>query len=194
MEPNSILQNYMATRRSVPALSMEEPGPDGKTLRSILTLGARVPDHGKLAPWRFVVIEGEARARLGAAFADIVARHNPALSQEQSHLELTRLTRAPVVIMVVSRAAPHPKIPEWEQVLSAGAACMTLLMAANAHGFAAQWLTEWMSYDEDACAVLGIRAGEKIAGFIHIGTPTQKPTDRDRPNLADIVSWAGPEG
>src|SRR5690606_37112258 len=112
---------------------------------------------------------------------------------EMVKVENTRLARAPVVIAVVSRAAPHAKIPEWEQVMSAGAVCLNLVMAANAHGFASNWLTEWYAFDARAYAILGVNEGEKIAGFIHIGTPSVPPTERPRPELADIVTWVGDE-
>jgi nitroreductase len=106
-------------------------------------------------------------------------------------VERTRFTRAPVVIAVVSTAAPHVKIPEWEQVMSAGAVCLNLLMAANAHGFAANWLTEWVAYDEAFAPELGIGSGEKVAGFIYIGSTTFPAVERPRPDLADVVAWVG---
>jgi len=108
-------------------------------------------------------------------------------------VEETRLSRAPVVVAVVSTAAPHFKIPEWEQVMSAGAVCLNLLMAANALGYASNWLTEWYAFDERAYPLLGVKPGEKIAGFIHIGTAMVPPTERPRPELAEIVTWVGEE-
>ncbi|SIQ76307.1 Nitroreductase [Rhizobium sp. RU35A] len=187
------LFQYLSTRRSIPAPQMTEPGPDRTTIESILTLASRVPDHGKLAPWRFIVYRGGERARLGAALCDLAVAKNPALSPEMQAVERSRLTRAPVVIAVVSTAAPHVKIPVWEQELSAGAVCLNLFMAANAHGFAANWLSEWVAYDDDAKAILGIGQGEKVAGFLYIGSTTFPQTDRPRPNLSDIVTWTGEE-
>lgn len=191
MNTEASLFQYLSTRRSIPAPQMTEPGPDRAAILSILTLASRVPDHGKLAPWRFIVYRGEERARLGAALCALALSKNPELSDEMQAVERSRLTRAPVVIAVVSTAAPHVKIPVWEQELSAGAVCLNLFMAANAHGFAANWLSEWVAYDDDAKAVLGIGAEEKVAGFLYIGSTSFPQTDRPRPNLADIVTWAG---
>lgn len=183
------LADYLAVRRSVPAFQMCEPGPDRGQIESILTLAVRVPDHGKIAPWRFVVYAGEARARLSRRLLELALERNPDLSAEMIEVERTRLTRAPVVIGVISTAAPHAKIPEWEQVLSAGAVCLNLVMAANAHGYVANWLTEWFAYDERAHPDLGVRLGEKVAGFIHIGSTTFPVTERPRPALADVVTF-----
>nr|WP_258570932.1 nitroreductase [Flavimaribacter sediminis] len=180
---------YLESRRTIPANFLAEPGPDRETIRNILTIAARVPDHGKLAPWRFIVIEGEARLKLNERFRSIALLRRPDLSGESLQAESTRFDRAPVVVAVVSSAVEHPKIPKWEQILSAGASCMALLMAANAYGFSASWLTEWMADDEDALAPLRLSDDESIAGFIHIGTPTAPPTERPRPALDDIVTW-----
>jgi nitroreductase len=150
-----------------------------------LTLAVRVPDHGKLAPWRLIVFEGEGRERAGAALAGVAEAAGNGRNPEE---ERARFTRAPLVVAVVSRAAPHVKIPEWEQVMSAGAVCLNLIHAAAAHGFSAQWLTEWPAYDEAAKAALGIAPGERVAGFIHIGVPQVAMTDRDRPPLDRIVT------
>lgn len=186
---NEALSEYLESRRTIPANFLAEPGPDRETIRKILTIASRVPDHGKLAPWRFIVIEGDTRLRLNDKFRSIAMERWPDLSGEALQIESTRFDRAPVVIAVVSRAAEHPKIPKWEQILSAGASCMALLMAANAYGYSGSWLTEWMADDADALASLGIAGDENVAGFIHIGTPTVPPTERPRPVLDDIVTW-----
>ncbi len=185
------LIDYLSTRRSTPAFQMSEPGPSGAQVEEMLKLASRVPDHGKLAPWRFIVYRGEARQRISEELAKVAIAERPNLSDEMVKVENTRLSRAPVVVAVVSRAAPHAKIPEWEQLMSAGAVCLNLLMAANAHGFASNWLTEWYAFDERVYPLLGVEKGEKIAGFIHIGTPSIQPTERPRPELADIVTWVG---
>lgn len=185
------LIDYLASRRSVPAFQMCEPGPSRAELEEILTLAVRVPDHGKIAPWRFVVYLGEERARIGEALLALALEKNPQLSEEMIAVERARFTRAPVVIAVISTAAPHAKIPEWEQLMSAGAVCLNLLMAANAHGFVSNWLTEWFAFDERAYPLLGVRPGEKVAGFIHIGSTTFPITERPRPALSDVVSWVG---
>ncbi len=185
------LIDYLSTRRSIPAFQMSEPGPSKGEVEEMLTLASRVPDHGKLAPWRFIVYRGEERRRISEELAKIAIGDKPDLSEEMVKVENTRLTRAPVVVAVVSKAAPHFKIPEWEQVMSAGAVCLNLVMAANAHGFASNWLTEWYAFDSRAYPILGLNEGEKVAGFIHIGTPTVPPTERPRPELSEIVTWVG---
>ncbi|WP_131118134.1 nitroreductase family protein [Lichenihabitans psoromatis] len=175
-------------RRSVPPQSMTAPGPTSEQLDALLTIAARVPDHGKLAPWRFIVFEGEGRARAGDLLAKIVLDDNPDTPAKRLDLERARLMHAPVVVAIVSRAAPHVKIPEWEQILSAGAVAMNLTVAANAMGFGTSWLTEWYAYDTRAKAALGLADTENVAGFIHIGHPTAVLDDRIRPVLADIVT------
>jgi nitroreductase len=175
-------------RRSLPPQGMTGPGPTPEEIETMLRLASRVPDHGKLTPWRFLLIEGAARDRAGAIAARILEEDDPALSEARRQAELTRFSRAPLVIGVISRAAPHVKIPEWEQVLSAGAACMTLVVSANALGYVTAWLTEWCAYDRRFCEAIGLAAGEKIAGFVHIGLPNMVSEDRPRPALADIVS------
>lgn len=179
---------FLRKRRSHPSVTMSEPGPDEGQLSDLLTIAARVPDHGKLAPWRFIVYRAPDGEKIGRFLAGLYEKKNGSLDAAQMEKELTRFTRAPIVVGVVSRAADHPKIPLWEQQLSAGAVCMTLVSAAAAAGFASQWLTEWCAFDEDAGAYLGLENGERFAGFIHIGTPTQPPVERARPNLSDITS------
>jgi len=182
--PITLLQ----TRRSLKPVELVGPGPSPADLDTLLTIASRVPDHGKLTPWRFIVFEGESRLKAGEAIvAAFVARY-PDSKPEQIEFERERLARAPLVIAVVSRAAPHVKIPEWEQVLSSGAAAMSLVIAAHALGFGATWITEWYAYDRSVLDAFGLAPHEKIAGFVHIGRPTQAPEDRPRPALADIVT------
>jgi len=150
-----------------------------------------VPDHGKLVPWRFIVFDGDARLKAGAAIAAAFRARYPDAKSEQVEFEARRLARAPLVIAVVSRAAPHVKIPEWEQVLSSGAAAMSLVFAAHALGFAANWITEWYAYDRAVLDALGLAPHEKITGFIHIGRPAQPVEDRPRPPLSEIVTRYG---
>src|SRR3954453_20040859 len=178
----------LKTRRSVKPREMSGPGPSPADLETILTIGARVPDHGKLAPWRFIVFEGEARARAGEGIAEVFSQKNPAASQADIEIEKKRLMDAPLVIAVVSFARPHPKVPEWEQQLSAGASAMNIVTAASALGYGANWLTGWFAFDRDVLDRLGLKRDEKIAGFIHIGTPTRVNEDRPRPALSDIVT------
>jgi nitroreductase len=181
----------LKSRRSVKPVELSAPGPSAGQIDTILSIASRVPDHGKLAPWRFVLFEGEARKAAGDAIAKVFKEANPQATDDQVAFERNRLARAPLVIAVVSRAAPHVKIPEWEQVLSAGAATMNLVTAAHALGYAANWITEWYAYDRKALDVLGVKGDEKIAGFVHIGTPAKAPEDRPRPALSDIVTRYG---
>ena len=160
MKSDIKLLDYLQVRRSTPAIQLAEPGPEKAEIEDILRLAVRVPDHGKLAPWRFIVYRGEERTRLGEVALKLALEKNPELGAEQQKVELTRFTRAPVVIAVVSTAAPHFKIPEWEQVMSAGAVCLNLIMSANAHGYAANWLSEWMTFDETIWPELGIKSDE----------------------------------
>lgn len=185
---STTMLELLAKRRSVAPHLMIGPGPDPDQIQTLLTLGSRVPDHGKLAPWRFILFEGDARDRAGHALADIYKRLHPDAGDDVLDIERRRLARAPLVIAVVSCARPHVKIPEWEQILSAGAVCMTLTMAANAMGFVSAWLTEWFAYERAALDEFGLQPHEKIAGFVHIGRMTDAPTDRPRPLLSDIVS------
>jgi nitroreductase len=183
----------LSTRRSVKPDLLGPPGPSADEIDMILTIAARVPDHKKLAPWRFIVLEGDARARLGEVIAAAcAAAEKEPPSDVRLEMERKRLLRAPVVIAVVSRPVAHPAAPEWEQILSAGAACYNLCLAANALGYGTSWITEWIAYNAQVCAALGLADNERIAGFIYIGTATARPEERDRPALSDIVTrWRG---
>jgi len=180
--------DFLKVRRSVKPREMSGPGPTAAELDTILTIGARVPDHGKLAPWRFIVFEGDARVRAGEAIARVFAENNPAAPAADIAAEKLRLMEAPLVIAVVSSIRPHPKVPAWEQELSAGASCLNIVTAATALGYGANWLTGWMTYDRDVLDALGLQPHEKLAGFIHIGTATKPSEDRPRPALAEIVT------
>lgn len=180
--------DLLNTRRSVKPAELTEPGPSAGQIEAILTIASRVPDHGKLAPWRFIVFEGDGRLAAGDRIAAIYSADRPEATPDQIAFERLRLARAPLVVAVVSRAGPHVKIPEWEQLMSGGAAAMNLVTAAHAFGFSANWLTEWYAYDRRALDALGLAPHERIVGFVHIGTPRQKPEDRPRPPLSDIVT------
>lgn len=184
--------SFLARRRSIPARRLVAPAPDSGQIRTLIEVASRVPDHGKLAPWRFIVVAGAARQQLGerlwALRAPDFAEADEATRTEQRQ----RLFDAPLLIAVVSRAAEHPKIPVWEQQLSAGAVCLNLVTAAHAMGFAANWLTGWTATDPRALDVLGVSEDEQVAGIIHIGTPDMDPVERPRPDLADIMTeWQG---
>lgn len=186
--PDSPVLDLLRTRRSVPPQWLGPPGPSAAEIEAMLAIASRVPDHGKLAPWRFIVLEGEGQTRIGAVVEAAYRADNPGADAAALTVEAGRLAQAPLVVGVVSRAAPHVKIPDWEQVLSAGAACMNLILAAHALGYAASWLTGWIAYDRRILDALGLEPEERLAGFIHIGRPQQTPTDRPRPALADIVT------
>jgi len=178
------LLEFLATRRSASAQTLAAPGPSPAELAGLLTLAARVPDHGKLFPWRFIVVEGAAKAGLVTALEAIAAARPDAL---KANAALAKLKAPPVSIAIVSRVSAG-KIPEWEQVLSAGAVCMNLLLAAAAAGFGANWITDWYAYDSAALALLGLAEGERIAGFVHIGTAAEPPLERIRPDVAALTT------
>jgi len=175
-------------RRSIKPSELVGPAPSAAEIESLLTIASRVPDHGKLVPWRFIVFEGDARLAAGDVIAGAFRGKYPQATAEQVAAERGRLSRAPLVIAVVSRASPHVKIPEWEQVLSAGAATMNLVLAAHALGYAANWMTEWYAYERTVLDALGLAANERIAGFVHIGRAQASPVDRPRPPLDQIAT------
>lgn len=185
---------FLARRRSIPAAFLGEPGPDAAALEQLLRVATRVPDHGKLAPWRFIVIEGDARRAAGEALAARRADRTPPARPADLDAERERFTKAPLVIVLVSRLVPSEKATEWEEILSAGAVAMNLLNAAHAMGFAANWLTDWPAYDETVRALFALGEGERIAGFFHIGTPRMPPQERWRPEIAPLVTrWTPPQ-
>lgn len=183
----------LLTRRSVLARNMTEPGPDQTQITQILTAAARVPDHGKIAPWRFILLRGEGRQKLGAVLRDAYRDIEVEASEAKLALESEKFTRAPLVIAVVSSPLASHKVPVWEQQLSCGAVCQNILHAADALGFAAQWITEWCAYHPKVRDALGVSADEQLAGFIYIGTAIEPPKERPRPDLETVVTeWRGP--
>jgi nitroreductase len=192
MPANAALRDYLKTRRSVGIGFLKDPGPSPDELNEILAIGTRVPDHGKLTPWRLVVIEGEARIAAGEKLAEIAKRNNPALDEASLANERRQFLPAPVTIGVIFSHKPLAKAPELEQLLSAGNVCFNLMHAAVALGYAASWVTRWFAFDTAAQQMLGARGGERFIGFVHIGTPTAVIEDRDRPDLAKVVTrWNG---
>ncbi len=182
--PSSEMLHRLATRRSAPAQALTAPGPDAAQIADILTLAARTPDHGKLFPWRFVVMGPASRAEIAERLAVMaVAKSLPG----KAVAVLAKLTAAPTTILVISTAAPGPK-PVWEQELSAGAVCMNVEHAASALGFSSSWITDWYSYDADALPLFGVKDGEKVAGFVHIGTATEAPLERVRPDVSALTT------
>ena len=178
----------LTRRRSVPPPMMTGPAPSPDELATILTVASRVPDHGKLAPWRFVVFAGAARDRASQLALDIRLADQPDLDEASRAEESRRFARAPLVVAVVSRAAPHVKIPEWEQQLSAGAVCENMLVATHALGYVANWITEWCAYDARVAERIGLQAGERMAGFIYIGKASALLEERVRPDIDALVT------
>lgn len=175
----------LSTRRSASAQTLQTPGPAPAVLESILTLGARTPDHGKLFPWRFVIMGPESRQRIAQALRPLADRQP---DPKKAAAVLGKLTAPPVSILVLSMPVTGHAVPVWEQELSAGAVCMNLEHAAAAFGFSTSWITDWYSYDAEALALFGVREGERIAGFIHIGTVMEAPLERVRPDLAALTT------
>lgn len=193
MPANAAVRDYLLTRRSVGIGFLAEPGPNAEELQQILQIGTRVPDHGKITPWRLVIIDGDNRAKAGERLAEIAQRSNPALDEPSLAAERQRFLPAPLTIGVISSPQDHPKVPPFEQLLSAGNVAFNLLHGAHALGFAASWVTRWYAFDDEAAAMLGARPGERFVGFVHIGTPKVSIEDRPRPALDSIVTrWADP--
>ncbi len=186
---NTAFFEFLAARRSVTPDRLAAPGPTPEQLSKILTVGTRVPDHKKLSPWRFIVFEGDARSAAGEIFAKACEKEE---REQPSHVRLDmergRFMRSPMVLAVISSIKARPGAPEWEQVLSAGALCFNICLAANALGFGTSWISEWIAYSPTVREALGLKDNEKIAGFIYIGTPMEPPDERERPKVEALVS------
>jgi nitroreductase len=176
-------------RRSVPSRQLGEPGPDDAQLRELLTAAIRVPDHGKLVPWRLVLIRGDARAKLGDALAEMHRRHEPDAPPAVIDKDRSRFNFAPLIVAVVARIEDdHPKVPAQEQLLSAGLVAYNLLLGAQALGFGAQWLTGWSAYDLESATLLGLAGNDRVVAYVHIGTHAEPAPERTRPALDDVLS------
>jgi nitroreductase len=182
------MKQTLKMRRSTKLKNMSAPAPKGAELKTILETAARVPDHGKLSPFYFIVFEGDARAQFGEHLRAAWEQDHGDATEEQLNHEQNRLKRAPLVVAVISRIR-DAKIPAWEQILTAGAACYNLCLACNAHGYGTNWLTEWYAYHPKIRAALNLENGrDNIAGFIYIGTETEKQDDRQRPDMSAITN------
>lgn len=177
----------LARRRSTKIAHFVEPGPSPEQIDAVIALSTRVPDHGKLGPWRFVVIDGDARARAGEALAQVIA-NDPGADEGRLAAARGIFMRAPSCVMVVSSPKPSPKVPEWEQIMSAGAVCFALLLGAHAMGFAGAWITEWPAFDARARKALGLAEHEQVAGFVYLGTAREPATERVRANAEGRVT------
>jgi len=177
----------LARRRSASAPTLTDPAPSSAELQTLLRLATRVPDHGKLNPWRFIILEGQAKADYARSIEPL-ASDQPA--PDKALAVLAKLKNPPLTVAVVSHITDCA-IPEWEQLLSAGAVCMTLLIAADAMGYAANWITDWYAYDARARALLGLEPAERVAGFIHLGTTPEPPLERVRPEISKLTTRLG---
>ena len=184
----SKLHEALNSRISVPSRLLGEPGPNRAQLLDLLQIAMHVPDHGKLTPWRFVLIEGEQRTRLGELLVQVRRAAEPDANADSLAKDAMRFSFAPCIVVVVAKLIPNHKVPEREQLLSGGAVCMQLLLAAHSAGFAAQWLTGWMAYDAAVTAALGLTEHEAVLGFIHIGSASQPAPERARPDAAQRLS------
>lgn len=192
--PSPETLRLLALRRSTPVAILAEPGPSASDLDAMLRLAMRVPDHRKLEPWRVLIIEGAARQKLGQVFAAARRLREPKINDRKLAEEMNLPLRAPVILAVISSPNHHDpkKTPVWEQQLSAGALCQNLLIAANAMGWAAVWITEDAAYDSHVRASFGMTGHEQVAGFIYIGTAKEKPVERQRPSAPKKVArWTG---
>lgn len=182
----------LRARRSVPSRLLGAPGPDEAQLWDILAEAVRVPDHGRLAPWRFLLVRGDARDRLGSLLAQRRLELEPDASEAVVAKDRQRFGHAPLVVVVVARLDPEHRIPVQEQLLSGGCVCFSLLLAAHERGFGAQWLTGWAAYDREVAARLGLADNEQVLGFIHVGTAAEPGPDRPRPDPRELASdWNG---
>jgi nitroreductase len=194
MPANAALRDYLMTRRSVGQAFLKEPGPNAGELEQLLTIATRVPDHGKLNPWRLVMYSGDDRAVIGLKLEQMAKAKNPAMDKAELERERMRFLPPPLTIGVLSSPKAHPTVPEWEQFLSAGNVAFNLVNAAFALGYAANWVSRWYSMDAEAARMLGARDGERFVAFVQIGTPTAVIEDRPRPKLDTVVSrWQSPD-
>ncbi len=186
--PSAEARALMALRRSAGKNTLGEPGPSEADITQLLTVAARVPDHRRLEPWRFIVFSGENRTAFGREIANIFIADTPEADAAAIAMEAARFERAPVVVAVISSPDKTHKTPVWEQELSAGAVCQNLLLAANAAGWAGVWLSEWLAFHAKVDQALGLSENERVAGFIYLGTANCNPPERPRTKIASKIS------
>jgi len=190
---NQAVIDFLSQRRSAPIDLLREPGPSQAEIDTLVRIASRVPDHGRMAPWRFILYRGDVRHEIGRKLAELAVKVEGPLPEARLEKERTRFSRAPLVVGVVSVARDNAKIPQWEMFLSGGAAAMSLLIAASALGYGANWITNWYSELEEGRAILGLEKAERVIGFVHIGTFTGDIPERPRPDPATLVSdYTGP--
>lgn len=189
----SSIIDFLLSRSSAPIPELKEPAPSDAEIETLIRVATRVPDHGRLQPWRFILYRGDARVEVGKRLAEIAEKREGPLPEGRRQQELTRFSRAPLVVGVVSSPKPNPKIPEWEMLLSGAAAAMNLVIAANAMGYRTNWITNWYSDVPEARAMLGLAPHERVVGFVHVGTYSGPPVERPRPEPATVVAdYSGP--
>ncbi len=181
--------DLLLKRRSLVVAKQCDPGPTAAELETLLRCATRVPDHAKLTPWRIQVVQGAAQQQLGKIFADVFQQNNPGASEQQVEFERRRPARAPLLLIVSTKIESEERIPRWEQIMSGAAVCQNMLVAATALGYASQWLSEWPNYDPVVKQKLGIAESDEILGFIYVGSASEKPQERPRPELADVVEY-----
>ncbi|NQY13987.1 MAG: nitroreductase [Henriciella sp.] len=186
--PSPDARTLIALRRSISKRSLSEPGPSQQQLDELLTVATRVPDHRRLAPWRFLVFEGAARDAFNQRAVEIQKQETPEASETMLADTAGYFTRAPVVVAVISSPDVTHKTPVWEQELSCGALCHNLLLAANASGWAGCWLTEWIAFSPGINQLLELGTHERVAAYIYLGTATAAPQERMRPDVAAKIS------
>ena len=193
MTPNQAAFDFFRTRKSVPLTQFKGPGPDDAQITELLEIAARVPDHGRVEPWRFIIYRGEAALKAGVDIAALAVKRRGEIPEAEMERERNRLNRAPLAVGVISSVNAESHIPDWEQFLSAGAVAMNLVSAATAAGFAANWITGWFCDDEEGRTIIGLEPHERVAGIIHIGNYDVKIPDRPRPDVSSITSiYQGP--
>ena len=190
---NSSVIDFMLSRKSAPISDLKEPGPSDEEIRTMLTIASRVPDHGRLAPWRFILYRGEARVEIGKKLAELAEKLEGPLTDGRRQQELERFSRAPLVVGVVSVPRDNPKIPQWEMFLSGGMAAFALAIAANGLGYHTNMITNWYSGTEEGRRILGLAPDEKVIGFVHIGTFSGEAFERPRPDVSTLYAdYSGP--
>ena len=190
---NSSVIDFMLSRKSAPISDLKEPGPSDEEIRTMLTIASRVPDHGRLAPWRFILYRGEARVEIGKKLAELAEKLEGPLTEGRRQQELERFSRAPLVVGVVSVPRDNPKIPQWEMFLSGGMAAFALAIAANGLGYHTNMITNWYSGTEEGRRILGLAPDEKVIGFVHIGTFSGEAFERPRPDVSTLYAdYSGP--
>ena len=190
---NATVIDFLLSRKSAPIAELREPAPGDDEIATLIRVASRVPDHGRLTPWRFIVYRGEARHRIGDMLAKRAEEREGPLPDARVEQEKARFSRAPLVIGVIHCPRDNPKIPRWEMLLSGGAAAMNLVLAANALGYSTNWITNWYSDDEEGRRILGLAPDERVVGFVHIGTFSGDAPERPRPEVETLISeYSGP--